>query len=129
MHFNGKCWFDLFKEQFISLLNFCQNDFVQLRWNWFSVGLLLTNAWNCHSLYTAFSSNVEAWVMWACSLFLLFYHNYRKRVRLNSQIVQNISRGPRSLGHLSIKDSTRTKSDFLSEGFIFAYQQAHHGIK
>ena len=34
--------------------------------------LLVTNAWNCHSLYTEFSSNVEAWGMWACSLFLSF---------------------------------------------------------
>ena len=38
--------------------------------NWFSVWLLVTNAWNCHSLYTAFSSNVGPWGMWACSLFL-----------------------------------------------------------
>ena len=36
----------------------------------FFVRLPVTNAWNCHSLYTAFSSNVEAWGMWACSLFL-----------------------------------------------------------
>ena len=28
------------------------------------------NDWNFHSLYTAFSSNVGAWGMWACSLFL-----------------------------------------------------------
>ena len=40
--------------------------------NWFSVRLPVTNAWNCHSLYTAFSSNVGAWGMWACSLFLSF---------------------------------------------------------
>ena len=32
----------------------------------------IPNAWNCHSLYTAFSSNVGAWGMWACSLFLSF---------------------------------------------------------
>ena len=30
--------------------------------------------WNCHSLYTAFSSNVGAWGMWACSLFLSLFH-------------------------------------------------------
>ena len=36
----------------------------------FFVRLPVTNAWNCHSLYTAFSSNVGAWGMWACSLFL-----------------------------------------------------------
>ena len=30
--------------------------------------------WNCHSLYTAFSSNVGAWGMWACSLFLSLYN-------------------------------------------------------
>ena len=34
--------------------------------------LPVPNAWNCHSLYTAFSSNVGAWGMWACSLFLSF---------------------------------------------------------
>ena len=36
----------------------------------FFVRLPITNAWYCHSLYTAFSSNVGAWGMWACSLFL-----------------------------------------------------------
>ena len=39
----------------------------------FFVRLPVPNAWNCHSLYslyTAFSSNVGAWGMWACSLFL-----------------------------------------------------------
>ena len=72
MHFYGKCWFDLFKEQFISLLSFGQNYFVQRRWNWFSVWLPVTNAWNCYSLYTAFSRNVGAWGMWAYSLFLSF---------------------------------------------------------
>ena len=41
----------------------------------FFVRLLVTNAWNCHSLYTAFSSNVGAWGMWACSLFLSFEYN------------------------------------------------------
>ena len=49
VHFYRKCWFDLLKEQFVSLLNFGQNYFVQLRWNWFSVRLPVTNAWNCHS--------------------------------------------------------------------------------
>ena len=39
----------------------------------FFVRLPVTNSWNCHSLYTAFSSNVGAWGMWACSLFLSFY--------------------------------------------------------
>ena len=38
----------------------------------FFVRLPVTNAWNCHSLYTVFSSNVGAWGMWACSLFLSF---------------------------------------------------------
>ena len=56
------------KEQFISLLNLGQNYFVQLRLNWFSVRLPVTNA--CFSLYTAFSSNVGALGVWACSLFL-----------------------------------------------------------
>ena len=36
----------------------------------FFVRLPIPNAWNWHSLYTAFSSNVGAWGMWACSLFL-----------------------------------------------------------
>ena len=40
----------------------------------FFVALPVANAWNCHSLYTAFSSNVGAWGMWACSLFLSFSH-------------------------------------------------------
>ena len=56
----------------MSLLNFGQNYFVQLGWNWFSVQLPFNNAWNCHLLYTTFSSNVGAWGMWACSLFLSF---------------------------------------------------------
>ena len=38
----------------------------------FFVRLPITNAWNCYSLFTAFSSNVGAWGMWACSLFLSF---------------------------------------------------------
>ena len=37
------------------------------------VRLPVPKAWNCHSLYTAFSSNVGAWDMWACSLFLSLY--------------------------------------------------------
>ena len=45
---------DLFEEQFIS-------PFFRLP---------VPNAWNCHLSYTAFSSNVGAWGMWACSLFL-----------------------------------------------------------
>ena len=45
-----------------------------IRWNWFSVRLPVINAWNyCQSLYTAFSENVGAWGMWACSLFLFLY--------------------------------------------------------
>ena len=36
----------------------------------FFVRLPVPNAWNCHSLYTAFSGNVGAQGMWACSLFL-----------------------------------------------------------
>ena len=38
----------------------------------FFVRLPITNAWNCHSLYTAFSSTVGAWGLWASSLFLSF---------------------------------------------------------
>ena len=67
---------------FISLLNFGQNYFVQLRWNWFSVQLPITNASNCHLLYTAFSGNVGAWGMWACSLFLSFNLNLRCGIHL-----------------------------------------------
>ena len=40
----------------------------------FSVQFPVTNAWNCHSLYTAFSNNVGAWGIWACSLFLSFLY-------------------------------------------------------
>ena len=43
-YFYRKCGFDLFKEQFISLLNFGQNGFVQLRWNWLSTGIINLNA-------------------------------------------------------------------------------------
>ena len=57
MHFYRKCWFGPF-------------------WGAihipFFVRLPVTNAWNCHSLYTAFSSNVGAWGIWACSLFLSY---------------------------------------------------------
>ena len=42
----------------------------------FFVRLPIPNAWNCHSLYTAFSSNVGAWGMWACSLFLSLFLNW-----------------------------------------------------
>ena len=57
----------------------CRYAFLQEKLIWsfwgaiyipFFVRLPITNAWNCHSLYTAFSSNVGAWGMWACSLFL-----------------------------------------------------------
>ena len=43
----------------------------------FFVRLPVPNAWNCLSLYTAFSSNVGAWGMWACSLFLSLYPTQR----------------------------------------------------
>ena len=62
---------DLFKEQFISLLNFGHNYFVQLRRNWFSVRLPITNACYCNLLYTAFSSNVERGV---CELAHSFFY-------------------------------------------------------
>ena len=78
--------FDLFTEQFISLLNFAQNYFVQLRWNWFSVWLPVLNAWNCHSLYTAFSSNVGAWGMWACSLSFMRSASYERTLILYASI-------------------------------------------
>ena len=57
----------------------CRYAFIQemLIWSFwgaiyvpFFVRLPVPYAWNCHSLYTAFSSNVGAWGMWACSLFL-----------------------------------------------------------
>ena len=44
----------------------------------FFVRLTVPNAWNCHSLYTAFSSNVGAWGVWACSLFLSFFTKPQK---------------------------------------------------
>ena len=47
----------------------------------FFVRLPVTNAWNCHSLYKAFSSNVGAWGMWACSLFLSLKMCYMKCFR------------------------------------------------
>ena len=74
MHFFYiKCWLDLFKGAIYKLLNFGQNYFVQLGWNWFSVQLPVANAWNYASFFTAFSGNVGAWGMWACSLFLSFF--------------------------------------------------------
>ena len=57
----------------------CRYAFIQemLIWSFwgaiyipFFVRLPVPNAWNCHSLYTAFSSYVGTWGMWACSLFL-----------------------------------------------------------
>ena len=42
------------------------------------VRLPVPKAWNCHSLYTAFSSNVGAWGMWACSLFLSLVLHLKK---------------------------------------------------
>ena len=59
---------------------FLQADLICLRSNIypFFVPLPVANAWNCHSLYTAFSSNVGAWGMWACSLFLSLYHIFRR---------------------------------------------------
>ena len=60
------CWFDPFEEQFISIFGLIAH----------------ANAWNYHSLYTAFSSNVGAWGMWACSLFLSFV-NCRERGKSN----------------------------------------------
>ena len=53
----------------------------------FFVLLPLTDAWNCHSLCTAFSSNVGAWGMWACSLFLSFLKSIM--VTLNAKIKRN----------------------------------------
>ena len=70
--FTGNANLIFFREQSISLLNFGQSYFVQLWWNWFSVWLPVTNAWNWHTLYSAFSGNVGAWGMYACSLFLSF---------------------------------------------------------
>ena len=67
----------------VKLCTMCRYAFLQemLIWSFwgaiyipFFVRLPVTNAWNCHSLYTAFSSNVGAWGMWACSLFLSFIH-------------------------------------------------------
>ena len=55
--FYRKCLFDLSKVQFTSLGNL---------WNSYETGFVrlpVTNAWNCHSLNTAFSSNVGAWLL------------------------------------------------------------------
>ena len=54
VHFNRKCW-----------LIFLRSNLYPLFFR-----LPVPNAWNCHLSYTAFSSNVGAWGMWACSLFL-----------------------------------------------------------
>ena len=62
------------REQFISPLTFGQNYFVQLRWNWFSVRLPVTNAWNCHSLYTA-CILTKFWSMGYVSLLTLSFIN------------------------------------------------------
>ena len=51
---------------------------------WFSVRLPVINAWNCIFLYTAFSSNVGAWGMWASLLTLssfFFSRNWQHRVK------------------------------------------------
>ena len=59
----------------------CRHAFLQemLIWSFWGaiyipifVRLPVTYAWNCHSSYTAFSSNVGACGIWACLLFLSF---------------------------------------------------------
>ena len=50
------------------------------------VRLPVPKAWNCHSLYTAFSSNVGAWGMWACSLFLSFLLYCAKRWKIHMML-------------------------------------------
>ena len=100
-------WY-FFKEQFIYLLNFRQNYFVQLRWIWFSVWLPVTNAWNCHTLYTAFSSNVGAWGMWACSLFLSFIMNV-SRCSCPSQWLSGRAFGSHAKDQDSIPGRDRSK--------------------
>ena len=62
---------------------------MQLRWNWFSVRLPLTNAWHCHSLYTAFSSNGGTWGMWDCSLFLSVLLCIKYTLNVNHQYYTN----------------------------------------
>ena len=42
-------------------------------WLWFYFQLPIIYALHCHLLCAAWSSNVGAWGMWACSLFLSFY--------------------------------------------------------
>ena len=75
MHFYRKCWFDLFKEQFnISLLNFGQNYFVQLRWNWFSVRLPSSNACN-YLLFVVYSIFKLCWSSGCVSLLTLSFSN------------------------------------------------------
>ena len=75
----------------------CRYSFLQkmLIWSFwgaiyipFLVRLPVTNAWNCHLLYTAFSSNVGAWVMWACSLFLSLRNGKNTLTKLKN-LLQN----------------------------------------
>ena len=65
MHFYRKCLFDLFKKHFYPF-EVWPKLFCATQMNLVHV----TNAWKRHSVYTAFTSNVGAWGMWACSLFL-----------------------------------------------------------
>ena len=44
-------------------------------WIWFSVRLPITNAWHCHSLCAALSSNVEVWEWMSSLLTLSFISN------------------------------------------------------
>ena len=129
MHFCRKCWFDLFKEQFIFLLNFGQNYFVQLRWNWFSVRLPVTNAWNCHSLYTAFSSNVGAWGMWACSLFLPYLQCTCAATRaIHIEIVQNLTEPSLMLAFRRFASRTSLPRTLISDNaltFIAPSREIH----
>ena len=65
----------LVKEQFLSLLNFGQNYFVQFRWNWFSVLLPVTNTWELP--FVVYSILKQCWSVGYVSLLTLsFILNY-----------------------------------------------------
>ena len=71
MHFYRKCWFlwsNLYPFVTLAKIILCNSDETG-----FLFRLPLTDAWNCHLLYTAFSSNGRAWGMRAYSLFLSFF--------------------------------------------------------
>ena len=90
MHFYRKCLFGLFKEQFISLMNFGQNYFVQLRWNWFSVRLSVWMFGNAIRCIQHFQAMLERGV---CELAHSFFHLqiYGKRSWIAPSVISHFS--------------------------------------